>query len=291
MSELAANFFEQTAEAAKIKFRSICEANGFDFWTMDNLGDMSCVFDVVRIGSPDAPSVLVLTPGAREGEGLCASAIQCCVLAGAIRRELPRGVAILLVHSVAPNWKFVPKKRSSISESNWNDALLVAAESRYKEFVRTGKKLRKPHQVTQRKAELSPEKKLRTLIGSYLSRAERIGVIDVRTGPGFYGECDVIACAGRGTPIGNRASRWFGARAELDDTLSAAAPGPFAQSLIANLPPVPLGAAVMEFGTYSLQAFLRTNTGRMFYPLDTNWRTQVMDKAHTVLRHAVAELA
>ena len=291
MPELAANFFEQTAEAAITKFRSICESNGLDIWTMDDTGDMSYVLDVVRIGSPDAPSVLVLTPGASEGEGLCASAIQCCVLAGAIRRELPRKVAILLIHSVAPNWKFVPKKSLSISESNWNDALLVAAETRYKEFVRTGKTLRKPQQVAQRKAEPSPEKELEALIGSYLSRAKRIGVIDVRTGPGLYGECDVIACAGKDTSVGKCARLWFGARAELDNTLSVAAPGPFAQSLIANLPPVQLGAAVMEFGTYSLQAFLRTNTGRMFYPIDSNWRTQVMDKAHIVIRHAVAELA
>ena len=116
MPELAANFFEQTPEAAIIKFRSICESNGLELWTMDNLGAMSCVLDVVRIGSPDAPSVLVLTPGASEGEGLCASAIQCCVLAGAIRRELPREVAILLIHSVAPNWKFVPKIRLRIEK-------------------------------------------------------------------------------------------------------------------------------------------------------------------------------
>jgi len=258
---------------------------------MDNLGDTNSVLDVVRIGSPDAPSVLVLTPGANEGEGLCASAIQCCVLTGAIRRELPREVAILLIHSVAPDWKFVPKKKSPISESNWNDALLVAAETRYREFVRAGKTLRKPQKVASRKAERSPEIKLGILIENYLSRAEKIGVIDVRTGPGLYGECDVVACAGEDTPIGEGARLWFGARAELDDTLSVAAPGPFAQSLIANLPPVQLGAAVMEFGTYSLQAFLRTNTGRIFYPTDSTWRTQVMDKAHTVLRHAVTALA
>lgn len=290
MIELTASFFEQTADAARSRFFRICEECGLEPWKMHVSEEKNVVIDAVRIGSPDAPSVLTLTPGASEGEGLCASAIQCCILADSIRRELPKEVAIVLIHSVAPAWRFVPKKDLKNTERNWDDALLVAAETRFKKFVQTGKKLRQRRQVRKQKNSLTPEGQLGCLIERHLYRAERIAVLDIRTGPGSFGDCDVIACAGKTTPMGKRASLWFGAKTELDDILSIEAPGPLAQSLIANLPPVELGAAVMEFGTYSLQAVLRKSTGSIFYPGDLSWRTQVMEKAHTVLRRAIAEL-
>lgn len=253
VSELPADYFEDNADAARRRFRGICEAAGLEIWTIGELEEDGFVIDAARIGLPDAPSVLVLTFGAGEGEGLCASAIQCCALAGPVRQELPREVGMLFVHSVAPEWQqSLPNATFSVPERAWEDALLVAAETRYEEFVREGKTLRVDEEPETQEAPPSPEAQLDALIESHLGRAQRIGVLDMRTGPGEFGRCDVIACAGKTTPAGRRAALWFGARAELDDASSRAVPGPLAQSLIAASPPAELAAAVMEFGTYSL---------------------------------------
>jgi len=291
VSELPAEFFEDDPAAARRRFRGICEDAGLEICTIGDWEEDGFVIDAARIDSPDAPSVLVLTSGAGEGEGLCASAIQCCALAGPVRRELPREVGILFVHSVAPEWQqTLPNATFSVPERAWEDALLVAAETRYEEFVREGKTLRinEDDAVEDDSKEApSPEQELEKLMEVHLGRATRIGVLDVRTGPGEFGRCDVIACAGKATPAGRRAGLWFGARAELDDASSRAVPGPLAQSLIAALPPAELAAAVMEFGTYSLEAMLGTSTGRMFYPDDPAWRIEVWKKAHAVIRRAM----
>jgi len=285
------DFFHSDATAARGQFLSICEDAGLDVWSQSDAEEDGYVIDAARIGSPDAASVLVLTSGVSEGEGLCESAVQCCALAGPVRRELPRNVGMLFVHAIAPDWKqTVPNATFAVPERAWEDALLVAAESRYEEYVKEKNVAAEPNEEASETEPISDEDGLEGLVSMHLERAQRIGVIDVRTGPGVFGNCDVIACAGKATPAGRRAALWFGARTELDDISSSAVPSPLAQSLIASMPPAQLAAVVMEFGTYSLEVMLGSVPGRMFYPENSEWRLQVWQKAHAVIQQAMGAM-
>ena len=283
------DFFQSDASAARGQFLSICEDAGLDVWSKGEAGEDGYVIDVARIGSPDAASVLVLTSGVSEGEGLCASAVQCCALAGPVRRELPRDVGIVFVHTIAPCWKqMVPNSTCAVTERAWEDALLVAADSQYEEYVR-GQKV--AAERIEGSLEIRPDEDgVEGVVSSYLERAKRIGIIDIRTGPGEFGHCDVIACAERATPVGERAALWFGIRTDLGDISSSAVPSPLAQSLIESMPPAELAAVVMEFGTYSLKVMLGSAPGRMFYPENSEWQIQVWQKAHTVILQAMGAM-
>ena len=323
MSNLPVDFFPSDADGARRQFRKICEAAGLEIWTLGRSGSPSVdqedaqaaieagdvadddgyIIEAARIGSPDAPSVLVLTSGAGESEGLCASAIQCSALAGPIRRELPRDVGMLFVHAIAPQWDDNEVHANfPAPERAWEDALLVAAESRYAQYVKDkssskfssdkfgGNTADAADAKTGNPQKPSPEEGLRALVEEYLGRAQKIGLIDIRTGDGEYGRCDVIASAGKTAPAGQRAGRWFGARTDLDGISSSAIPGPLAQTLITLMPPVELAAVVMEFGTYSMGGMLGSAPGRMFYPDDPAWRAQVWRNAYTVIHNAMGIL-
>ena len=283
------DFFQSDASAARGQFLNICEDAGLDVWSKGEAGEDGYIIDIARIGSPDAASVIVLTSGVSEGEGLCASAVQCCALAGPVRRELPRDVGVLFVHAIAPCWKkIVPNSPCAVTERAWEDALLVAADSQYEKYVR-GKKV--ADELIEGSLEIrSDEDGVEGVVSSYLERAKRIGIIDVRTGPGEFGHCDVIACAGRATPAGKRAALWFGARTDLGNISSIAVPSPLAQSLIESMPPAELAAVVMEFGTYSLKVMLGSMPGRMFYPENSEWQLQVWQKAHAVIQQAMGAM-
>ncbi len=280
------DFFQSDASAARDQFLSVCEDAALEVWTKSKVGEKGCVIDIARIGSPDAASVLVLTSGVSEGEGLCASAVQCCVLAGPVRRELPKNVGILFVHAIQPCWKqIVPNSTFTGTERAWEDDLLVAADSRYEEYVRGEKVAAEPVEGS---LELRlDEDDVEGRVSSYLERAKRIGIIDVRTGPGEFGHCDVIACAGRATQAGQRAALWFGAKTDMADSTSSAVPSPLVQSLIRSLSSAELAAVVMEFGTYSLKVMLGSVPGRFFYPENSEWQLQVWQKAHAVIQHAM----
>ncbi len=283
------DFFQSDASAARDQFLRICEDAALEVWSKDKVGEEGCVIDIARIGSPDAASVLVLTSGVGEGEGLCASAVQCCAIAGPVRRELPRNMGILLVHAIQPCWKqIVPNSTFTVTERTWEDALLVAADSRYEEYVRGKKIIAEPIEGSL-EVRLD-ENGVEGLVSRHLERAKRIGIIDIRTGPGEFGHCDVITCTGRATEAGQRAALWFGAKTDRADFSSSAVPSPLVQSLIESLPSAELAAVVMEFGTYSLKVILGSVPGRFFYPEHSEWQLQVWQKAHAVIQQAMSAM-
>ena len=296
-------YFPRDAIAARAQFLRICEHAGLEIHTIGEPEEDGVLIEAARIGSPDAPSVLVLTPGSNEGEGLCASAIQCAALAGPVRRALPRDVGMLFIHAIAPKLRAeVEKPEFSVPRRDWEDALLKAAESRFEAYLEAKRAIDFPEQAeeTPETERRKPDEAMAEMIEEHLGRARRIGVMDIRTGPGAFGRCDVIACASEASPAGRRAALWFGAGGEVDvakdedSDLGAppdAVPGPLAQRLITLLPPVERTAVVVEFGTYSLEVMLGGRPGRMFYPEDPAWQQQVWATAHKVIEKAITVLS
>jgi hypothetical protein len=303
----ATQYFPRDAIAARAQFLRICEKAALDIHTIGEAEEDGVLIEAARIGSPDAPTVLVLTPGSNEGEGLCASAIECAALAGPVRRALPRDIGMLFIHAIAPKLRAeVEKPEFSVPRRDWEDALLKAAESRFEAYLEAKRAIDFPEQdeAVPESTHQTPDEALAELIEEHLGRARRIGVIDIRTGPGAFGRCDVIACAGEASPAGRRAALWFGAGGgaeppaneddDLDSELGAppnAVPGPLAQRLITLLPPVERTAVVMEFGTYSLEMMLGGKPGRMFYPDDAVWQEKVWDAAFKVMARAMKVLS
>lgn len=59
--------------------------------------------DSLRLGQRDAANLLVVTSGTHGVEGFCGSAAQVGGLRSGLYRDLPKGVAVLLIHAVNPH--------------------------------------------------------------------------------------------------------------------------------------------------------------------------------------------
>ena len=59
--------------------------------------------DIAQAGNSDAPAVIVICPGTRMAEGLCASGLQTTLLRAGHQTELPASIGLVMVHTVMPS--------------------------------------------------------------------------------------------------------------------------------------------------------------------------------------------
>lgn len=273
--------------------------------------------DVARLGSPEATRMLVLFPAAGGGAGFAGAGVVQGVLAGGLIRELPREVACLLVHAVNPTgsaWPPVedmpapPKRPGATPRADWSDGMLSAAERRFAAYEQA-QRFDRERLAGRTLASLAPpawgREVLESIAARHLAGRDRLLFIDVRTGPGPFGEIERIAPRGGGSA--EAAARWTGLTLPggTPATSSAAAPAGGLPAYVEG-PGREKATVMLEAGTYSMATLLQASgpisEGRprdlgadgpaiAAYPRETDWREGLWRAASDLIRRGFKGLA
>ena len=127
-------FFESDYQAARHRFLAVsrrsCEFVDSVLLPLRGPHAEELSTDVARVGPADAENVLVLSSALHGVEGFFGSAVQLAVLDALSRRkiELPRGIAIVLIHALNP-WGFAWLRRTDAENIDSNRNFLLPGES------------------------------------------------------------------------------------------------------------------------------------------------------------------
>jgi hypothetical protein len=290
-----AHYFSSDRQAARAHFLAACRAAGLDVAAYYAPKDIQTapepIVEVARIGRPYASTVIALTCGAWEDEGLCASGIFTALLRHDFARLLPRDVALVLIHAIAPAGLSGLGRRGAEpvepGGQKWSHEALAAAESRFVDYVQQTASAANPGaaQSVPWQARLLCE-----IADRFFEKVRRTVLIDLRTGPGPYGEADLLPCQiVHGDPLAD-VDPLFGIKDDPNEPPAWATPGNLAHGLIAALGRSQISGAVLEFGTYSMRSILSAKHGTVFYPRDDQWRQQVWDLTMTTFHQLLTAL-
>lgn len=288
------HYFSSDRTAARAHFLSACKAANLEvvpyYAPREVTGTTDPIVEVTRIGRPYASTVIALTCGAWEDEGLCASGIFTTLLRQDFARLLPRDTALILIHAIAPaglSGLGRGEPAPDMPENNWTHQALAAAESRFASYVQ---KKAMPETDSPGAAIPWQARLLCEIADDFFRQAKRTVVVDLRTGPGPYGEADLLPCQiVHGDPLVD-VDPIFGMQDDPEEPPAWGTPGNLAHGLIAALGRSPISGAVLEFGTYSMRSVLAAGSGTIFYPSDDLWREQVWQLTMTTFRQLLAAL-
>lgn len=297
----AAQYFSTDPDNARRMFLAAClEARlpvaSFEA-PRDECDEFPVHIDVAYAGAPDAEIALVVCPGSRMAEGLCASGIQTAALRAGLQTELPNSFSLVLVHTVWPSTfeeiSLDDPCESTAVAMEWDDSILAAADFRFNE---DNAKTKKPTLLEQERQKWY-RRVLADVAGRFLNSARHLVFIDVQTGSGPYGEAEVLSCHLPESKDEARAIKMFGARGTANGVAITNLQGPIARGLAAELADRQTTAVVMEFGCYSLTTVFdtllsrhelevagRNRIDRLFYPAAMDWRERVWAGAANILR-------
>jgi hypothetical protein len=299
-----ARCFSDDFDTARNRFLSACERIGlrvsaYPARIRRDSGD-PLVCDVARLGSPDATRVAVLCSAAGGMAGLVGCGAALGVMTQDGYKDLPRDVALVLVHAcnpAGPIWPYFSPNDPMADPSadgpapDWSDGVLAAAERRFKDFQRTegfdwnrlaGRTL----------ASMSPPAwdgaTLRAIAADRLRGAERVCVIDVRTGPGQFGAREIVPCDPPGSAGRARAERWFTVDIARDSAAIGAGNAPCGGGLGGLAKGAVSTNVVLEVGTYSMGGLLSRGATRESagYPADPTWRAGAWSATRETLGRA-----
>jgi len=272
-----AHYFSSDRKTARAHFLSACKAAGLDvvpyYAPREVLRTGEPIVEVARIGRPYAPTVVALTCGAWEDEGLCASGIFTTLLRHDFARHLPRDIALVLIHAIAPaglSGLGRGEPAHEPMEQQWSHEALVAAESRFASYVQQSAA---PSETENAVVIPWQASLLCEIADHFFDKVKRTVLIDMRTGPGPYGEADLLPCQiVHGDPL-VEIDPLFGIKDNPEEPPAWGTPGNLAHGLIAALGRTEISGAVLEFGTYSMRSILSAGARTMFYPRNDLWRT------------------
>lgn len=289
-----AHYFASDRQAARAHFLAACRAAGLDIATYFAPKEVhkaaEPIVEVTRLGRPYASTVIALTCGAWEDEGLCASGIFTAILRHDLARLLPRDIALVLIHAIAPAGLSGLGRRGAPAETRenkWSHEALAAAESRFFDYVQQAASIANPSvaNTVPWQARLLCE-----IADRFFQRAKRTVLVDLRTGPGPYGEADLLPCQiVHGDPLID-IDPLFGIKDDPNEPPAWGTPGNLAHGLIAALGRSQISGAVLEFGTYSMRSILSAGHGTVFYPRDDQWRQQVWELTMTTFHQLLTAL-
>lgn len=274
--------------------------------------------DVGRLGSPDAPTAIVMASNAPGLAGFVGAGACTAILHDRLQHYLHTKTSLILVHAVnpaGPVWPPqspdppLPKSASGastpppIGDPAWTDQLLSAAEDRYNSYLAANSARKAEIAAADRRARgmtgrpgWSAET-VRQIARTYLTEPEFVLFLDFRTGPEAWGEVAVHTTAPKASDNLVRAQRWFAA--SLADSAYADGACPVAGGFPAYLD----GSAnamsvVVEIGTLSMSGFLEAEAARrqtaVAYPTGDDWRDRARRIIHKVMQEAMqgaAEMA
>lgn len=329
MAEGASHFSDDPA-AARARFLAACDRIGLrvDSFPGHDPGGAGAPVrapvhcDVARLGSPEAERMLVLFPAAGGGAGFAGAGCVTGVLAGGLIRELPREVSCLLVHAVNPTGPAWPGPAGAPDPASddegqdgatspgpdWSDGMLSAAERRFAAYEQA-QRFDRERLAGRTLASLAPpawgHAVLEAIAARHLTGKRRLLFLDVRTGPGPFGEIERTAPAGAGTGSAEAAMRWTGLdlpRGTAPSAPATAAPAGGLPALVGG-PGVEKATILLEAGTYSMATLLQASgpmreTGApreggaiAAYPREAAWREQLWEAAGDLIRRGFRGLA
>lgn len=311
-----AMIFCDDAERARERFLAACGRLGVrvrSYKGRTDGGGGTLYADVARLGAPGAKRAVVIVSGAAGSPGLtCAGIILGCLERGIVR-AIPRDVALVLIHAVNPLGPVWPGRPAGIahdsvdperdekprpSPANWNDTVLAAADHRFADFkAGTGFDRNRLANLTLSSLAESAwnEGTVGAITAAMLNDTERLCVLDIRTGPGPFGEMHLYPAVEASGADWARVATWLGkdpAIFKKGRTIGGAPPGcgfDRHASAAGTAVAIPL---VAEFGTYSAQYLLESvaepGDRASGYPEDPAWRTAVWKAARGLIEGLLA---
>ena len=308
--------------------------------------------DVAILGPTDAESVVVVSSGTHGVEGFAGSALQVGLLRGGITSSTD--VGIMMIHAINPygfahlrrvnednvdlNRNFVDHSQpyprnlgyeelsaalAPTSFSSWSDAAFLSRLQWHRlrgrtDWLReavTGGQYSHPQGLFYGgNFETWSNKTIREIAERFLSRAERIVVVDVHTGLGEYGNAEIILNAPETDDSYSRAVvMWGPARVRSTasgDSVSTHLDGTLKLAVPAMLPDATVTAVSLEFGTSPPLKVLRalraenwlhhrggvdhhkateikSGLVRTFYPETDDWKRLVWTQGKQVVEQAL----
>ncbi|MBT5108716.1 MAG: DUF2817 domain-containing protein [Rhodospirillaceae bacterium] len=269
--------------------------------------------DVARLGSPDATRVAVLCCGLNGAEGYCGSGVLISWLAENRQQELPRDVAVVLVHGVNPGPLIAtgptigpaaaPQEVASIGAApparGWTDKVLAAAERRFMEYA---KKNSSPTDAANnpRSANIWIEKIFESIGDIVTKKATHAALVEFHTDFSEASEVSIYSCHKAGSIHDGRIAEWFGSVSGTQSDGPAVADA-LLLNLERDLGGADLTAMVVEFGVYSTRSILaidppknttdrRERYQRLFYPESAAWRENAAKEARSIIRRVAQGL-
>lgn len=303
MSDPAA-LFSDDIDTARDRFLAACDRIGLRVAshrarTPEGPAGMFC--DVTRLGSPEAKSVAVLCSGAAGLAGLLGCGAALNAVAGEGLKDLPRDVALVLIHAANPHgpiWPyFAPGEENRTAEPppDWSDSVLAAAEKRFADYQTEGG-IDWREMGGRTLASMAPpawdSSVLRAVAADQLKGAARICVIDPRTGPGQFGGYTLVPCDPRHSAARDRAESWFVIDLDAADRAIGTAGTPCGGGIGGLIKSARTTSVLVEVGTYSMAGVL--GSGRRDaaspYPSAPDWRNAAWKAVRETLRLAYAGL-
>ena len=265
--------------------------------------DGECWIDIARLGSPDAPSVLVLACSLNGDEGYCGSTIMTEWLSSGHQRDDPRDVGLIMLHAVLPTrWtaRSAPPPDNTVQRS-WSDAVLSAAAKRFASYT---EHTRKRPENEERPIEPSAtdtgwmEAASDAIVNEIIEHAQNVALLEFHTGFRPRGDIVVASCHPPASEASGRLKSWFG---ESTETEGQAILDIFSLGFGSRLTDLSLTAAHIEFGVYTIGGILgvgaRSNTAErradilsLFSPLSEEWHKHLSSEGTHHIEHTLTGL-
>ncbi len=257
--------------------------------------------DIVRIGSRNAPKVLLLISGTHGVEGYCGSGVQVGLLRQGFFDNLPADTSVMMVHAVNPygfehdrrvnednidlNRNFLdfegprpkndyPKIHKFVLPFHWDNAGLEAANAGLGNYIKrhgmpvfqatiSGGQYQFPDGLFYGGIEPSWSNTMfRSILRDQLSDVDCLGVVDFHTGLGPYGHGELITIGSESQKA--LAARWYGNQVtdpEAGTSISARLDGMLANGIRETLPNAQISFVTIEFGTRDISTVLNALRG------------------------------
>jgi hypothetical protein len=311
--------------------------------------------DVARFGARTATQVLIVCSGTHGIEGFCGAGIQASLLRAGLHRDLPASLAVLFVHALNPhgfahlrrtNEENIDLNRnfrdpadrypedSAYAEvhplmvpEDWDGEARRAADAAIAHFVATrgwralqaavcGGQYSFPDGLFYGgRHETWSNLTWRSILRSCATHARHLAVIDLHSGLGERGACELISGAVQGSTEHRLATDWFGGAIVFPGGTSTApaASGYMGHSLQTTLPDTAGALVVAEFGTVPFEQIfnalradnwlharaasdarmrreINAEMKRAFVGDDAPWQSAVVRQATEIYRRAVERL-
>lgn len=310
--------------------------------------------DVVRVGTQDARQLLVIISGTHGVEGFAGSAIQVSALHGVRTQPLPDDTGLILIHAlnpygfawcrrvdaqnidvnrnlmdheaVAPDNPDYELLHGMLCPQDWSEATRLDGARTLSDFqARHGRAClenalargQRSHDDGLFYRGSGPSwsvQLLRSTLASHAMHADRIILLDVHTGLGSYGGCQLICGIEEESSRVPQVRRWLGDGALFFGAASGYEPmtGAIDSGIEALLEGIDVTAVTVEFGTLPalevLQALradnwlhrqsahpdlndpIKEDMRRAFNPQDEDWRELVLLRGRQVITRAIRGL-
>ena len=280
--------------------------------------DPPLVCDVGRLGSPDAPTAIVVASNAPGMAGFVGAGACTAILHDRLQHYLNAKTSLILVHAVNPAGSVWPAQSPHpplpkatdkeptpppIGDPAWTDQLLSAAEDRYNSYLAANAARKAEAAAADRRAKgllgkpVWTADTVKTIAKTYLETPKFVLFLDFRTGPENWGEVAVHTTASKTSEHLARAQRWFAAGLADESYTDGSCPvaGGFPAYLDGTVNAM---SVVVEIGTLVTGGFLEAEQARQQnyspYPNGDDWRDRSRLIIHKVMKEAMdgaAEMA